>query len=72
MADLKNNLFYQINALTNPPIDRISYFNGWIEFLQALINNKIYLDILQFFGFDKSIILNNNRYNYESLFTQSL
>ena len=70
--DVKNNLFYQTNTLTNSSIDRTLYFSGWLEFLQALIDNKIYLNIFQFFGFEKSILLNNDRYINESLFIQCL
>ena len=70
--DIKNNLFYQTNTLTNSLNDRILYFSCCLEFLQALIDNKVYLNIFQFFGFDKSFLLGNDRYIYEGLFIQCL
>ena len=38
--DVKNQLFYQTNTLTNNLDDRIAFFNYWLEFLQTLIDNK--------------------------------
>ena len=70
--DVKNQLFYQTNTLTNSLNERILYFNCWVEFLQALIDNKIYNKLFEFFCFDKAILLNNDRYIYESIFIQCL
>ena len=40
--DVKNQLFYQTNTLTESLDDRILHFSGWLEFLQSLIDDKIY------------------------------
>ena len=54
---VKNQLFYQTNTLTEVLEDRISHFSGWLEFLQSLINDKIYMKLFEFFGFDKSNLI---------------
>ena len=70
--DVKNQLFYQTNTLTNNLDDRILYFGFWLEFLQTLIDNKIYTKLFEFFNFDKAILLNNDRFINENIFIQSL
>jgi hypothetical protein len=70
--DVKNQLFYQTNTLTNNLEDRIAYFSSWLEFLQALIDNKIYSKLFEFFNFDKAILYNNDRFINENIFIQSL
>ena len=70
--DAQNQLFYQTNTLSESLNERIMHFNCWLEFLQALIDNKIYLKIFEFFGFDRAILLNNDRYINESTFIQCL
>jgi hypothetical protein len=70
--DVRNQLFYQTNTLTNNLDDRISYFSCWLEFLQTLIDNKIYTKLFEFFNFDKAILYNNDRFINENIFIQSL
>ena len=70
--DAQNQLFYQTNTLSESLNERIMHFNCWLEFLQALIDNRIYLKIFEFFGFDRAILLNNDRYINESTFIQYL
>ena len=70
--DVKNQLFYQSNTLTYNLDDRILHFSSWLEFLQSLIDDKIYSKLFEFFGFDKAILLNKDRYINESLFVQCL
>ena len=70
--DVKNQLFYQTNSLTESLNDRILHFSCWLEFLQAIIDHKIYSKIFEFFNFDKAILLNNDRYIYENIFIQCL
>jgi len=60
--DVKNQLFYQSNTLTYNLDDRILHFSSWLEFLQSLIDDKIYSKLFEFFGFDKAILLNKDRY----------
>ena len=68
--DVKNQLFYQTNTLTSSLDDRTLHLSCWLEFLQAIIDNKIYLKLFEFFSFDKAILLNNDRYIDESNFVQ--
>ena len=70
--DIKNQLFYQTNTLTSNLLDRIYCFSYWLEFLQALIDNQIYLKLFEFFHFEKAILYNNDRFITENIFSQSL
>ena len=70
--DVKNQLFYQTNTLTSSLDDRTLHISCFLEFLQAIIDNKIYLKLFEFFSFDKAILLNNDRYIDESIFVQNL
>lgn len=70
--DVKNQLFYQTNTLTASVDERTLHLSCWLEFLQAIIDNKIYLKLFEFFSFDKAILLNNDRYIDESIFVQCL
>ena len=70
--DVKNQLFYQTNTLTSSLDERTLHLSCWLEFLQAIIDNKIYLKLFEFFSFDKAILLNNDRYIDESIFVQCL
>ena len=70
--DVKNQLFYQTNTLTENLDDRIYRFSGWLEFLQSLIDDKIYTKLFEFFGFDKANLINGDRLIDEQIFLQSL
>jgi hypothetical protein len=70
--DVKNQLFYQTNTLTSSLDERTLHLSCWLEFLQAIIDNKIYLTLFEFFSFDKAILFNNDRYIDESIFVQCL
>ena len=51
--DIKNELFFQINTLINTQNDRTLFLGEWFEFLQVLINEQIYSNLFEFFGFEK-------------------
>ena len=70
--DVKNQLFYQTNTLTESLDDRILHFSGWLEFLQSLIDDKIYTKLFEFFSFDKSNLNNGDRLINEDIFVQNL
>ena len=70
--DVKNQLFYQTNTLTESLDERILHFSSFLEFLQTLIDNKIYSKLFEFFGFDKALLLNNDRYITDINFMQCL
>ena len=71
-VDVKNQLFYQTNTLTESLDDRILHFSGWLEFLQSLIDDKIYTKLFEFFCFDKSSLNNGDRLINEDIFVQNL
>ena len=54
--DLKNQLFYQTNILLKNLEQRILYFNEWLEFLQELIDEKIYKNLFEYFDFEKGFL----------------
>ena len=70
--DVKNQLFYQTNTLSENLEDRISHFSNWLEFLQSLIDDKIYTKLFEFFGFDKANLINGDRLVSEEIFVQNL
>ena len=70
--DVKNQLFYQTNTLTENLEDRIAHFSNWLEFLQSLIDDKIYTKLFEFFGFDKANLINGDRLINEEIFVNSL
>ena len=51
--DLKNELFYEINKLIHTQNERTLFFGEWLEFLQVLINEQIYTNLFEYFGFEK-------------------
>lgn len=64
-VDYKNELFYQTNILLENKMDRVLFLSQWIDFLQILITKQIYQKLFQFFGFEKSALINKDRYIYE-------
>ena len=70
--DVKNQLFYQTNTLSENLEDRITHFSGWLEFLQSLIDDKIYTKLFEFFGFDKAVLTGGDRLINEEIFIEKL
>ena len=70
--DVKNQLFYETNTLSSELIDRLSFFSQWIDFLQKILDEKLYSKLFQFFGFGKGLLINNDRFIYEDIFIKSL
>ena len=68
--DVKNQLFYQTNTLTETLEDRIAHFSGWLEFLQSLIDDKIYSKLFEFFNFDKANLIGGDRLLNEEIFVE--
>ena len=71
-VDVKNQLFYQTNTLSENMEDRVSHFSGWLEFLQSLIDDKIYIKLFEFFGFEKALLTGGDRLINEEIFVQRL
>ena len=61
--DLKNKIFYETSTffpLSNPPKRKV-FFEEWIEFLQKLIDKKVYKSLFEYFQFTESrLIVNKN------------
>jgi hypothetical protein len=70
--DYKNELFYQTNALVENRFERIQYLSLWLDFLQTLINNQIYKNLFEYFGFEGSALNNKDRFIYESKIKKKL
>lgn len=70
--DPKQVYFYETNYLTNEPFDRIQNFDEFLEFLQAVLDKKIYGNIFNYFEFGKGILMNNDRFIYPAVFKKQL
>ena len=70
--DFKNILFYQTNVLLENKLGRVQYLSLWMDFLQTLITNLIYKNIFEYFGFEGSTLIGNDRFIYEQVFTKIL
>ena len=70
--DYKNQIFYQTNVLLENRLERIQYLSLWLDFLQTLINNQIYKNLFEYFGFDGSALNNKDRFIYESKIKKKL
>ena len=65
-------MFYQTNALIELKFERIHYLSLWLDFLQTLINNQIYKNLFEYFGFQGSALNNKDRFIYESIIKKKL
>lgn len=70
--DIKNNLFYEANLLTKTPFEKNLFFFDFTNFLQVIIDKKIYSKLFEMLDFDKGQFLNNDRFLYEPSFLRSL
>jgi len=51
ILDISNHIFYELGYLfENDYSDKNLFFEEWIEFLQILIDNKIYSKLFETFG----------------------
>ena len=68
--DLKNKLYYETSSnfdLTNIP-ERLTFFEKFVEFLQAFIDKKIYDSLFSFFGYNNSVLAGSDRYLTKIMF----
>ena len=68
--DLKNKLYYETSCnfdLTNIP-ERLTFFEKFVEFLQAFIDKKIYDSLFSFFGYNNSVLAGSDRYLTKIMF----
>ena len=70
--DVKNQFFYETNVLSSELNDRLLYFSQWIDFLQKILDEKLYTQLFQFFGFGKGLLINNDRFTFEGTFVRAL
>ena len=45
--DVKNIIFYETGLLLDMPLDKDIFFKEWIDFLQIIIESKIYMKLLE-------------------------
>ena len=57
--DTKNSLFYEVNTLNRSIILYNDIFDSWLDFLQKLLDDKIYENLFMNFSFDKLAKLPN-------------
>ena len=68
--DLKNKLYYETSCnfdITNIP-ERLTFFEKFVEFLQAFIDKKIYDSLFSFFGYNNSVLAGSDRYLTKIMF----
>ena len=68
--DLKNKLYYETSCnfdLTNIP-ERLTFFEKFVEFLQAFIDKKIYDSLFSFFLYNNSVLAGSDRYLTKIMF----
>lgn len=58
--DVKNSLFYEVNSLNRDLIMNNSIFDKWLDFIQKILDEKIYEVLFEHFSFDVSGTLTND------------
>ena len=51
---------------------RLSYYENYIDFLQALIDKQIYISLFNYFNFEESILTRGDRYLKKKTFEQKM
>ena len=76
--DIKNHLLYETNYLallsedTQQQDQRIQNFDEFVEFLQVLLQKKMFLNLFREFEFHKGMLVNNDRCIKVALFKKKL
>jgi len=70
--DLKSDCFYETGVITKTKLNRVTFLNDWLSFLQNLIENKIYLNLIEFLHFNKGILFQDDRLLHEPAFIRAL
>jgi hypothetical protein len=70
--DVKNVIFYETGYLSNNPLDKNAFFYEWTALLQLIIDNKIYMKLFETFGFEKGVLIENDRQLHEPVFFQGM
>lgn len=48
--DVKNVIFYETGLLLDIPLEKDIFFKEWIDLLQILIENRVYIKLFENFG----------------------
>ena len=70
--DIRNQFFYETNTLSSQLNDRLLFFSSWIDFLQKILDEKLYNKLFKFFGFVKGLLINHDRFISEETFIKTL
>ena len=70
--DPKQSYFYETNYLSEEPANRINNFDEFLDFLQIVLDKKIYGNLFKEFDFDKGLLMNNDRFIYSAVFKKKL
>ena len=70
--DPKQMYFYETNYLSEEPCNRIQNFDDFLEFLQIVLDNKIYANLFKEFSFDKGVLMNGDRFIYVAVFRKAI
>ncbi|MCQ2815971.1 MAG: hypothetical protein MJ252_01775 [archaeon] len=71
--DVKNSYFYEVNTLNKDVILYNKYFDSWLDFLQKLLDDRIYEKLFEYFKFDKyGVLTDSDRYMVPESFEKML
>jgi hypothetical protein len=70
--DVRNFIFYELGYISNTEFDKNLFFNEWMILLQAILDKKVYNKMFENFGFEKAVLISNDRQLYEPSFFQGL
>jgi hypothetical protein len=70
--DIKSDIFYETGVLLNSAPGRLTHFNELVDFLQLIIDHKVYTNLFDLFEFKKGVLHLNDRVLYETAFLRSL
>ena len=73
-VDSHNFIYYETSVffdIEQKP-GRLSYYENYIDFLQALIDKQIYISLFNYFNFEESILTRGDRYLKKKTFEQKM
>ena len=70
--DPKQMYFYETNYISEEPCNRIQNFDDFLEFLQIVLDKKIYANLFKEFCFDKGLLMNGDRFIYAAVFRKTI
>jgi hypothetical protein len=70
--DVKNIIFYETGYLSSSEFEKNLYFYEWTALLQLIIDKKVYSKLFETFGFEKGVLVENDRQLHEPAFFQGI